>query len=328
LQLFDQVVYRYTLGQAIHDRVLVPYRFVPTDDDLTIDEACLDLVLAYRHLGPTVVSSDTIADAEAFRTVLEEHDVTVDVIHSRRPPTERDEAIERLRTGEVEVVVHVRMLSEGVDFPWLRVICLRARRASPVLFMQEFGRVLRTLKEPDHWGEKRQGVILDPHDLFGHHNLAHEPMLGMPDPQPETAANRPDPDDEVEQHQGGFGFDDDEPDMAVAVGPVEQWARSLCQALAAQGVRVRQRKEPRDIRALEPSKSQQTYLRGLTERLSGDLPDVHRRTLLFLVHERPEAFSRGACSDLISALQGAKDAGGWPEHLWVHTLELDAVGAA
>lgn len=330
LQLFDQVVYQYTLGQAIHDQVLVPYQFVPAaDPDQTIDEACLDLVLAHRHLGPTVVSSDTIADAEAFADLLREQDVSVDVIHSRRPPGERDEVLAALREGQLEVLVHVRMLSEGVDFPWLRVICLRAKRGSPVLFMQEFGRVLRVLKEPDGWGAKKVGVILDPHDHFGHHNLAHEPMLGMPEPQPEGQGNREGLDEDVPQHeQGGFGFDDEPPPMAVPVGPVEHWARSLCQALAAQGVRVRQRRESRELRGLRPSQSQQTYLRGLAERLAGELPNEHRDALRVLLTERPDSFSRGACSDLISALQGARDAGGWPDHLWVHTLDLRALEGA
>ena len=77
-----------------------------------------------------------------------------------------------LKKGSLKCLVHVSLLAEGVDLPWLQWLCLRRPVGSRVRFVQEVGRVLRA-----HPG-KEVAHIIDPHDLFGVHTLHNPEKLG------------------------------------------------------------------------------------------------------------------------------------------------------
>jgi superfamily II DNA or RNA helicase len=68
------------------------------------------------------------------------------VIHQNVPDARRE--IERFRVGTAPWLVAVRMVSEGVDIPRLRVCVFAANRVTPLFFRQVVGRVVRV--EPGH----------------------------------------------------------------------------------------------------------------------------------------------------------------------------------
>ena len=74
--------------------------------------------------------------------------------------TTRDEAIERLTQGTIQVVFSVDLFSEGVDIPAVDTILLLRPTESPVLFLQQLGRGLRRAPGKDHL------VVLD---FIGNH---------------------------------------------------------------------------------------------------------------------------------------------------------------
>ncbi len=170
LSLWEVELLRYTPTNAIRDGVLVPPRIRPWDDacrsvygDQTLDDACILMILdecRRGDIGPGVVSAATIADAEIMARKLTDAGMRVDAIHSRLTCRERQSMLARLEAGRLDALVHVALLVEGVDLPWLRWICLRRPR-SRVGLIQEVGRVLRA-----HPG-KTEALVLDPLDQLG-----------------------------------------------------------------------------------------------------------------------------------------------------------------
>lgn len=171
LETWDALVYSYTSGQAVRDRVLVPWRAVRWDGS---GEADTDAVVGRwvaEAEGPGIVSAVSIADAEQYAARLVEAGVPAEAIHQRCSAGERDLRIRRLRSGRIKALVHVQLLTEGVDLPWLQWLALRRPVSSPVRLVQEVGRVLRA-----HPG-KTEAVLYDPHDLLGDLGLVHAAAL-------------------------------------------------------------------------------------------------------------------------------------------------------
>ena len=180
LELFDEVFCRYTIVDATRDGVLVPMKHQGWDEPSTppIDEACLSMVRRYG-VGPGIVSARSIDDAEQFAEQLTAAGIRAEAIHSRHKVAERDDKLARLRAGDLDALVHCSLLSEGVDLPWLRWICLRRKVEARVRFLQELGRVLRIDPEP-RWdlGPKTAGLVMDPHMLLAKHGLTSTEALG------------------------------------------------------------------------------------------------------------------------------------------------------
>ena len=162
LRLWDEVAFRYSLADALRDEVLVPWTVIPWDgegaDDL--DSVCLELIRLYAA-GPGMVNAADIEDAEEFAQALRDHGIDADTVHSRRCAGGNADAIAALEAGDLACIVHVNMLAEGIDLPWLRWLCLRRPVSARVRFIQEVGRVLRASPGKD------RAVLMDPHDLFG-----------------------------------------------------------------------------------------------------------------------------------------------------------------
>jgi len=168
----------------MQDGVIVPYRIEAPDTDAEeIVGACaawLD-----RVDGPGVLSAESIAEADGLASELQERGYPVASIHSRIDKEGQAERIEQLRTGALRALVHVDLLTEGVDLPWLRWIGLTRERGSRVSYAQEIGRVLRAHPGKDH------AIVWDPHGMTTIHDLGGPAALGeaidedaQPDPPP------------------------------------------------------------------------------------------------------------------------------------------------
>jgi hypothetical protein len=118
--------------------------------------------------GPGLITATDILDAEAYAEMIP----GAAAIHSRLSRRAQTVLLDRLRTGDLRCLVQVRLLSEGVDLPWLRWLALRVPISGRVPFCQLVGRVLRS------WPGKTSARILDPLDLFNVHGLSFEAMLG------------------------------------------------------------------------------------------------------------------------------------------------------
>jgi superfamily II DNA or RNA helicase len=291
LTLWSKIVYRYTLDDALRDGVLVPFRQIEwkgvgSDE---IDTVCLNMIREHAE-GPGIVSALHIDDAEAYAAFLCKEGVAAKPIHSKLKPSEQMARIAALQSGELRCLVHVNMLAEGVDFPWLRWLCLRRPVGARVRFIQELGRVLRV-----HPG-KAEALVLDPHGLLDLHGIAHPEALGKAlEAQAMDNATEP--------------TDREPPDRvmprAVAIGEVMRWARGLVLAFQAAGYIRATAVRGWAWRSQEPSERQTGRLAKMAWILRF-LPDPHR-DIAIAACACPEQLRRGGVSDLISVLSAVAD---------------------
>src|SRR5690606_382331 len=99
-----------------------------------------------------------IADAQEFVALLLERGIKADIVHSAQGSSSVTKKIKLIESGKLDVIVHVKMLSRGVDIPCLRWIGCRRPIKSRTLFAQYVGRGIRSFVG------KTQCLVLDPHN--------------------------------------------------------------------------------------------------------------------------------------------------------------------
>jgi hypothetical protein len=293
LSLFDHVAVRYTLQQALADRVLVPWRVVNYDGQGSDDpnDVCEGFVRAAR--GPGIVSAISIEDADEYAARLTAAGLPAESIHSKLGSREYARRIAALRSGELRALVHVAMLVEGVDFPWLRWLCVRRPSATAIRFVQEIGRVLRIDPEAPPDDPKHYATIYDPHDLFGSLGLSHPEQVGECAAQLEAAMQR--------EAAGGERGPAERPPMprAVAVDLVSRWARRVMLSLWQSGL-AEQPLKSRAWRSGYPSPKQLAAL-GRMAWAARYLPEPAREGVKALTR-CAEDLTAGAVSDTLGVL--------------------------
>lgn len=289
LSLFTEVVYRYPPADAKRDGVVVDWDPVPWtgEERISIDDACLQMIAALGpDRGPGVVNATDIADAVAYTGVLVRAGYRAEPIHSRMGRADQEGAIGRLRDGELDMLVHVSMLVEGVDFPWLRWLCMRRQVNARVRFIQEVGRVLRS------YPGKTKATLLDPHGLFEQFQITYDAALGWEEPPPAGEAR--------EQEQAEK---DPKVKYTRQLGDVGRYIRYLWMALIAEG------KTTGDTpmggvgwRDDDPSEKQIAAIRRLMKLRLRAAPD--HAEAIGKVCRKAKDLNKGAASDTMNLLLG------------------------
>lgn len=341
LSLWNSLAYSYSLGDALRDGVLVQWEIVTWDGDgfdaVETDAICVSLVGNHAPAGPGIVSSQSIEDAEQVAEAFTASGIPAEAIHSRLGRKLQRQRLEDLRTGKLRCLVHVSLLAEGVDLPWLRWMCLRRKVKARVRFIQEIGRGLRSeapADTPPGLAPKTRCVFIDPFDLFGDHALSHPEALGAA-----IDCSTPDLDDEEEDD---FPLLDLPPKgrevpKAVAVDAVGAWARRVVSVLELAGVFSRDPRWGQDAgwRRRRLTDKQRATL-GKMAWAKAHFPAEHREAIAAIC-AHPAPLRQGIASDLISALMGVADAAKpyraahkpwpWPGGLDVPRLPDRVIGA-
>jgi superfamily II DNA or RNA helicase/diadenosine tetraphosphate (Ap4A) HIT family hydrolase/HKD family nuclease len=165
----DHVVFRADLAEGIARDWLVPFAYFglkdPTDyapipwrggrfDAEALSEAVLTAarmetlwaswIEPARAGARTMVFCVSINHARFVRTWLAERGVRAALVHSGPDGDDRATALDDLEAGRIDAICSVDLFNEGVDCrPVDRVVMLRPTE-SPVLFLQQLGRGLRT----------------------------------------------------------------------------------------------------------------------------------------------------------------------------------------
>jgi len=131
LSAFDAEIVRYDADAAIRDGVIVPPRVYPymggadvPDDapgDVALDIVCRHMLERHRPEGAGIVNASSKAEAESVARWLTSIGWPAEAIHSGHH--DRAARIAALERGELRCLVHVALLVEGVDLPWLRWHC-------------------------------------------------------------------------------------------------------------------------------------------------------------------------------------------------------------
>ena len=113
-----------------------------------------------------IVYAINISHAQKIARLYQEHGVKAIAIDSKTPPSERQQAIEAFKKGDIQVLVNVDIFSEGFDCPDVEFVQLARPTMSLAKYLQMVGRGLRVAKG------KKNCVIID--------NVGLYLMFGLP----------------------------------------------------------------------------------------------------------------------------------------------------
>jgi len=108
------------------------------------------------RFGKTLIFADRWFQCEAIKEMLVRREVKAEAVYHRVGGTSGDaetrekitsthnaDAIKKFRNGELEVLVNVRMLTEGTDVPSAQTVFITRQTTSQILLTQMVGRALR-----------------------------------------------------------------------------------------------------------------------------------------------------------------------------------------
>lgn len=288
LSLWDEVLVRYTMADALRDGVLVPLRVVRWQGDAhaDLDPACLDMMREHA-VGPGIVSARNITDAEGYGEWLTGQGWAAGAIHSRHTSKEQSHRLRDLEGGRTRALVHVALLSEGVDLPWLRWLCARRKVGAAVRHFQEFGRVQRTAPG------KTEAVMLDPHMLMGRFGEYPAEALGKAlEDAAEAEAREP-------AARGEWRMTEEQ---AIAFDLLVEHLETVRDELEAAGV-VAPRKVERGGWEMAPVSGRQVEAIAEAKKLTRHA-DPEFRPSLKLLCRVPWAMTRGQAGALLDVLYG------------------------
>jgi ATP-dependent helicase IRC3 len=106
--------------------------------------------------GRTIVFADRWIQCDYLREAFRKRGVAADVVYShqttdtsgsesrnRRSADDNSQVLHAFRDGQLDVLINVRMLTEGTDVPSVQSVFLTRQTTSPVLLTQMIGRALR-----------------------------------------------------------------------------------------------------------------------------------------------------------------------------------------
>ena len=96
-----------------------------------------------NRYGKTILFADRWEQCEQIRDYLEKRGVRADVIYSGRGSEKNAQVLEQFRRDELDVLINIRMLTEGTDIPDVNTVFLTRQTTSQILITQMVGRALR-----------------------------------------------------------------------------------------------------------------------------------------------------------------------------------------
>lgn len=108
----------------------------------------------------------SIDHAEQIKQLYIENGYKAEVIHSRKTPEEQKKIKQDIENHRLDVIIHVAMLGEGYDHPYLSVAAIFRPFRNELPYEQFIGRVLRTIPEAEV--QKADDNIAD---IVSHRNL-------------------------------------------------------------------------------------------------------------------------------------------------------------
>lgn len=106
----------------------------------------------------------SITHANKVKELYEGMNLNAVIVHSKQPKKEKLESLRKIESHQTEVVIHVAMLGEGYDHPYLSVAAIFRPYRSLAPYAQFIGRILR--KVPNATGPLDNiGVVIAHRDL-------------------------------------------------------------------------------------------------------------------------------------------------------------------
>ena len=140
-----------------------------------------DVVSHYLKIAPGargLTFTVDVASAARLADAYNAAGVPAAVVTAKTPDRIRTDLLERLARGDIKQLVNVDLFGEGMDCPTLEVVSMARPTQSYGLYVQQFGRVLRTAEGKSH------GIVIDHVGNVVRHGLPDRPRdwsLGAPE---------------------------------------------------------------------------------------------------------------------------------------------------
>lgn len=174
-RIFTDIAARVTMDELLEEGFLAPLTTQATDtrmdasdvrtvggdyvvSDLAraidrpelVSAACAEAVRLASDRNKWLVYCVTVEHAHhVCSELVEVHGIAAEVITGETPKSERADAIEAFRRGDLECLVSVAVLTTGFDVPDVDCLILLRNTQSPVLYVQIMGRGMRTAPGKD-----------------------------------------------------------------------------------------------------------------------------------------------------------------------------------
>ena len=163
------IIYTYPVKLAYEEGIFGRIRYLPVTPmpaqahDITIATATAGVFAADRAAGLqhcVMVRTDRKKRANALKKIYDDHTpLRLHVIHSGLTYKTIQRTLDQLRNGTLDGIICVDMMSEGFDFPQLKIAAIHIPHKSLEVTLQFIGRFARTNTE--HVGEAKFLAIPD-----------------------------------------------------------------------------------------------------------------------------------------------------------------------
>lgn len=145
-EVFDHLVVGATYSELLASGHIVPCEVLRPEAPAGIDLA-MSSIEAYQRfaVGPTIIYERTVPHAQRTKKSLVKLGIRAEIITHRTSTAQHDAILERFREGrDLDVLVNVYVLTEGVDLPATTTIILARPCEHASTYVQICGRALRT----------------------------------------------------------------------------------------------------------------------------------------------------------------------------------------
>jgi DNA repair protein RadD len=144
--MFETLIDSVSYSELLRRGIIVPCRVLRPASRLT-NELAQDPVEAYLRYSndeAAIMFVRSVEDAIDCSLRLNIAGVPAGVVHAGTPARERDQTMHALAKGDMQVVVNVGVLTEGVDVPHVSCLVLARSCSHASTYVQIAGRVLRS----------------------------------------------------------------------------------------------------------------------------------------------------------------------------------------
>ncbi|WP_339259796.1 DEAD/DEAH box helicase [Lysinibacillus sp. FSL K6-3209] len=164
-ELFDyNIAYEIRLQAALEEEMLCPFHYFGVldyeKDGITIDDATelqklvsservkhiIEKINYYGYSGDHIrglMFCSSKEEVHELSTSLNSEGLKTIGLTGDNSQNEREEAIQKLNSGELEYILTVDIFNEGIDIPYLNQIVMLRQTQSSIIFIQQLGRGLR-----------------------------------------------------------------------------------------------------------------------------------------------------------------------------------------
>lgn len=152
------LIYHYPMAEAIKDNIYRPVTFenVETKNgeskkkDTLLADAAIANLRKEQIKNPNaqlLIKTKKIDSAEKLKIIYEAKGVTVGLIHSGNSTKQNEDCLSKCKKGELESLIAVGMIGEGLDIPTLKISVLHDIPRTLPTTIQFIGRISRIHKE-------------------------------------------------------------------------------------------------------------------------------------------------------------------------------------